>query len=116
MQAPTMDIPLITPEEFNDFFNEVRATYATELVYFDGRSTSPYVEDYRSWTFCLVNRFRDKYLFIPSHIAFFFITLALDNLSPLPNSFTTGDITCKRLQYLYRNYRLQPLTHIQPFF
>ena len=111
-----MNIPFIKAEEFTNLLDEVQATYGTELIYFDGRSTSPHVEDYRSWTFCLVNQSRTQYLFIPSHIAFFFITLALDNLSPLPNCFTTGDITCKRILHLYHNYRAQTLIHLQPFY
>lgn len=102
-----MALSEITLIEFEKFYYAVKAFFGDEPIYFDGRSFKTELDEYLDWTFCLVNRDRAKYMFVPKHIAFFFINLALNNVSPLPNTLTTFDITCERLHYLYHRYALQ---------
>lgn len=104
-----MFIPQVSEEEFREFFDCVEAHFSKELIYFDGRCTSPDMDDYANWIFCLVNNSRTSFLFVPPQVAFFFINLALSNVSPLPNTLTTEDITHDRMRFLHRKYRLQQL-------
>jgi hypothetical protein len=97
----------IAQSEFDTFYHSIKDFFGIEPIHFDGRSFSNEFDEGLDWTFCLVNRNRERYLFVPKHIAFFFINLALYNISPLPNSLTTSDISCDRLHYLYHRYHLQ---------
>jgi hypothetical protein len=110
-----MKIPKITQTEFTDFFEAVSAIYGTEMVYFTGNCTNTDPDDYSSWTFYLANQFRSNYLLIPAKLAFFFINVALSNLSPLSNTVTTEDISYTRLRYLHCKYGIYQLKHIKPY-
>lgn len=105
-----MNIPLISETEFKEFFICVNKSFPKDAIYFDGRCTSPAMDNHANWIFYLVNQRRSTFLFVPSYLAFFFINIALSNISPLPDTITTCDITCEHMQYLHSKYRRQQLT------
>jgi hypothetical protein len=109
-------VPTILTSEFHAFFQSVGSVFANdESVYFDGRCTETDIKDYKSWTFCLVNEARSTYLFIPSQIAFFYINVAMTNLSPLPGTLTTNSISAQRMRFLHMKYRPRKLLHVTLF-
>lgn len=111
-----LKLPTIPTSEFHSFFESVGSAFASdEFVHFDGRCTGIDGEDYTSWVFCLVSECRMTYQFIPSQIAFFFIDLAMTNLSPLPGTLTTNSISVHRLHYLHEKYRPRKLLHVTLF-
>ena len=110
-----MRLPEIAQTEFADFFEAVSTAFGVEWVYFHGSCKGTDLDEYRNWTFCLSNQRRSTELFVPSHLAFFFINLALSNISSLPNTLITQDVSYARLRYLHYKYGVYQLTHIQPF-
>jgi|GEM_PF-3915639 len=105
----------VTPVEFLEFFEETDAYFSDdELVYFDGRCTGSDVDDFDNWDFTLVNINRTCHVLIPTKIAFYFINLALSNVSLLPNSFGSEYITFNRMRSLVSRYKLQHLTALYP--
>ena len=111
-----MDIPEITLDEFLEFFEVIEEYFGNdELVFFDGRCTGSDVDNYEDWVFTLVNSNRNCHIFVPTKIAFYYINLALSNVSLLPNSFGTEYITCARMRSLISRYKLQHLTALYPY-
>ena len=106
----------VTPEGFLEFFEATDEYFgADELLYFDGRSTGTDEDNLDDWVFTLVNINRTVHLFVPPQIAFYFINLALSNVCLLPNSVGTEYITCNRMKWLVRAYKLKHLTPLYPF-
>lgn len=110
-----METQDVTPAEFLEFFEATDKFYADdELVYFDGRGTAVDEYDYNDWVFTLVNINRTCHMYVPPKLAFYFINLALSNVSLLPNALGTEYITCARMKYLVRSYKLKHLTPMYP--
>ena len=99
-----MNLPDINQTEFAEFLEAVSDTYGAEQVYFTGVCVNSNLNDYKNWKFCLVNKSRSTHLLVPAKLAFFFINLALSNVSPLPYTITTQTISYARLSYLHRKY------------
>ena len=116
METLNMEVPVVTAIEFLDFFEAADEHFSpNELVFFDGCCVGSDVDDLENWIFTLVNEKRDTHLFVLPQVAFYFIHLALSNVSPLPNSISTDFITCSRLKFICTRYKLQHLTALYPY-
>jgi hypothetical protein len=111
-----METEEVTPVELLEFFEGIDVHFEEdELLYFDGRCTTPDVDDFDNWVFTLVNINRTCHVFVPPKLAFYFINLELNNVSLLPNSLGTEYITSSRMKLLCRRYKLQHLTALYPY-